>query len=280
MQRDQALLDIHAFVDGELGVERQLEIERAMADDPVLRSRVAQVRDVRAAVRDDATYHPVPEALRARIEAMTASTDAPRRATAPRDASPRTVPSATPSAREAWARWWDWRPLSAAMAATVALSFGMHLYLDRERRETRLVDEVVASHVRSTLGEHAIDIASSDHHTVKPWLSSKLDFSPPVRDTGIGSAVFLGGRVDYLDGRPVAALVYRQGPHLVDAFVWPVTSGDRGVSFSTARGYQIARWTRQGMCHWVVSDVNRAEFVDLVNRLSSTSDDRPPPAGG
>ena len=83
------------------------------------------------------------------------------------------------------------------------------------------MDEAVASHVRSTLGPHLVDVASSDHHTVKPFLSSKLGFSPPVYELQLPGSVFVGGRVDYLDGQPVAALVYRQGEHVVNAFVWP-----------------------------------------------------------
>jgi anti-sigma factor RsiW len=123
--------------------------------------------------------------------------------------------------------------------------------------------------VRATLGEHLVDIASSDHHTVKPWLSSKLDFSPPVPPTPFVGAVFLGGRVDYVDGRPVAALVYRQGEHVVNSFVWPTTAADSAANFTAERGFQIAHWTQAGMNHWVISDVNRAEFAAIVRGLAS-----------
>jgi anti-sigma factor RsiW len=140
----------------------------------------------------------------------------------------------------------------------------------RSSQDERLLDDVVASHVRSTLGEHLVDVASSDHHTVKPWLSSKLDFSPPVAELQLPGSAFLGGRVDYLGGRPVAALVYRQGPHVVSSFIWPATGKDSRPEFAEARGFQTAHWTHGGMHHWVISDVNRGEFDAVVAAIRAT----------
>ena len=133
---------------------------------------------------------------------------------------------------------------------------------------------MVASHVRSTLGEHLVDVASSDHHTVKPFLSSKLGFSPPVAALPLEGSTLLGGRVDYLDGRPVAALVYRQGQHVVDAFVWPDAGADRAPVFGAARGYRTAHWTQAGMTHWVISDLNEAEFQALVRVMQRVGRER------
>ena len=135
------------------------------------------------------------------------------------------------------------------------------------------MDDVVASHVRSTLGQHLVDIASSEHHVVKPWLSSKLDFSPPVNELQIPGSVFLGGRVDYLDGHPVAALVYRQGEHVVNSFVWPDTGKDTKPDFSSQRGFQMAHWSQAGMAHWVISDVNREEFKVVVSAVQAGGED-------
>jgi RNA polymerase sigma factor (sigma-70 family) len=134
----------------------------------------------------------------------------------------------------------------------------------------RLLDDVVASHVRSTLGQHRVDVASSDHHTVKPWLSARLDFSPPVHELALPGSVLLGGRVDYLDGRPVAALVYRQGARIVNTFVWPGKRGegrDGKAQFGSERGFQTAHWSQGGMTHWVISDVNRDEFRAVVRAV-------------
>ncbi len=248
---------IHAFVDGELDVVQQLGVERAMKDDAHLRAQVDGLRGLQQQVRRDADYHAAPDALRRRVGAMLAA-----------DRSTARSPSKA-SIGDALRRFTGWRPLAAAVAATFALTFGAQLAIQRNAQDTRLADEVVGSHVRSTLGQHLVDVSSADHHLVKPFLSSKLDFSPPVRDSDLGDAVFVGGRVDYLDGRPVAALVYKQGEHLVDTFVWPATGGDRSPSFSAERGFRIAHWSRDGMTFWAVSDVNEAEFVALVKRLAS-----------
>ena len=133
------------------------------------------------------------------------------------------------------------------------------------------MDEAVASHVRSTIGQHLLDVASSDHHTVKPFLSSRLGYSPPVRELELPGSVFLGGRVDYLDGRPVAALVYRQDQHIVNSFVWPDAGGDSKPQFTSERGFLIAHWSQGGMRHCVISDVNREEFQRVVDALRAAA---------
>jgi anti-sigma factor RsiW len=156
------------------------------------------------------------------------------------------------------------------MLAAVALNVAWL----RPSQDGRVLDDVVASHVRSTLGQHLVDVASSDHHTVKPWLSSRLDFSPPVDELQIPGSVFLGGRVDYLDGHPVAALVYRQGEHVVNSFVWPENGNDSKPEFSQARGFQTAHWSKGGMTHWVISDVNRDEFNTVVGAIRSAGANR------
>ena len=153
------------------------------------------------------------------------------------------------SAGSAGARW----PLRSRLVAVLAVTLNL-AWLPSSQDE-RLLDDVVASHVRSTLGQHLVDVASSDHHTVKPWLSSKLDFSPPVTELQIPGSVFLGGRVDYLDGRPVAALVYRQGEHVVNSFVWPSTAKDSKAEFSEERGFQTAHWSQRR--HDALGDLGR-----------------------
>jgi anti-sigma factor RsiW len=131
---------------------------------------------------------------------------------------------------------------------------------------------VVASHVRSTLGQQLVDVESSDHHTVKPFLSSRLGLSPPVDELRAAGSVFLGGRVDYLgDGRPVAALAYRQGELVANSFVWPSTAADSKPDLSSDRGYLTAHWSQGGMNHCVISDVNRDEFQRVVKAVQLTA---------
>jgi len=254
---------IDAFVDGELGLESQLEIEREMRVDADVRERVEAARHLRAAVRENADYHEIPAALRGRFDALAAPEPMP-------DAAPKASrPARPPRAAARVERWFGWRPAAASLALVGIGALTMNMATVQTSRDDRLLDEVVSSHVRSTLGQHLVDVASSDHHTVKPWLSSKLDFSPPVSELHLPDCEFVGGRVDYLDGRPVAALVYRKGRHIVNAFVWPSAAKDSKADFSTERGFQVARWSQGAMTHWVVSDVNREEFDAIVRAIQS-----------
>ncbi|MBV9891960.1 MAG: anti-sigma factor [Rhizobacter sp.] len=164
-----------------------------------------------------------------------------------------------------------WRPLIASTGLAAVLALAINVALMRSQRQDRLMDEAVASHVRSTVGPHLVDVVSSDGHTVKPFLSLRLGFSPPVAALPLAGSVFVGGRVDYLDGRPVAALVYRQGEHVVNSFVWPEAQGDSRPEFAMQRGYRIAHWLQGGMHHCVISDLNREEFERLVDAVRATA---------
>ena len=230
MQREWQRLN--AFVDGELDLTRQLEIEAQIERDAALRAEVDGLRRLREAVRERAGYHAAPAALRARFDGLAA---------APVDAAARVR-----SLRAAWRallrRWFAWRPMALALGLAALLAWGLSMALLPPERDERLMQEAIASQVRATLGQRLVDVASSDRHTVKPWLSARLDFSPPVHELALPGVVFLGGRVDYLDGRPVAALVYRDGKHLVNAFVWPT-----GAGRSRIRDRDAARLPRRAL---------------------------------
>jgi anti-sigma factor RsiW len=247
---------INAFVDGELDLTSQLEMEERMRLDAALRGEVEGLRQLREAIREGADYHAAPAALRKRLAGLAAPE--------------RTAPARASAVAVAVQRWLGWRPMVAALGLVAVATVSFNLASLRSSQDDRLLDDVVASHVRSTLGQHLVDIASSEHHVVKPWLSSKLDFSPPVNELQIPGSVFLGGRVDYLDGHPVAALAYRQGEHVVNSFVWPSAARDSKPEFSAARGFQTAHWSQGGMNHWVISDVNRMEFNAVIAAIQST----------
>ena len=263
MHNQPNMQQLNAFVDGELDLARQLEIESLMPEDAVLRAQVESLRCVRDAVHNRADRHAAPAALRARIQGLTAAAPLPQ---------PSSRPPLFPGTKAAMQRWFAWRPLAASFGMMALLTVVLNLAMLQAGREERLGQEVVASHVRATLTQRLVDVQSSERHTVKPWLSSRLDFSPPVRELKLAGSVFVGGRVDYLDGRPVAALVYKQGEHVVEAFVWPAGGADRQVTLSSQRGFHLAHWSRRGMTHWVVSDLNREEFAAFVRELDAADD--------
>ncbi|MEO8523217.1 MAG: anti-sigma factor [Caldimonas sp.] len=251
---------VNAFVDAELDLGSQLELEERMQADASLRDQVEGLRQLRTAIREGADYHAAPAALRSRLAALAA----PKPVVSPRSFGAATLVQ----------RWFGWRPMAASFGAVAAMVLALNLFWLRSSQEDRMLDDVVASHVRSTLGQHLVDVASSDHHTVKPWLSSKLDFSPPVNDLHLPDCVFVGGRVDYLDGRPVAALVYRKGEHIVSNFVWPTVAKDSKADFTMDRGFQTAQWSQGAMTHWVVSDVNREEFRTVVTAIQVAANEK------
>jgi anti-sigma factor RsiW len=132
----------------------------------------------------------------------------------------------------------------------------------------RIVNAVVAAHVRSLQVEHAVDVASSDRHTVKPWFQGKLDFAPLVIDLSNQGFHLHGGRLDYLTDRPVASIVFYRRAHPINVFTWPeATVSESAVRSTSAQGFHVRTWFRSGMVYWVISDLNDAELDQFVELL-------------
>ena len=161
-----------------------------------------------------------------------------------------------------------WLRFAPALGLVALIGVALGVLLSRPGEDELLAREVISSHVRSTLGNRVIDVASSDQHTVKPWLSARLPFSPPVADLSHQGFELAGARVDYLAGQPVAALVYKRRQHVVEVFVWP-GARDEARSAYSRDGFSVERFSSEGMRYWIISDLNRNELDDFAKLIAA-----------
>jgi anti-sigma factor RsiW len=149
--------------------------------------------------------------------------------------------------------------LTAIMTATL---------ISRSQQDTQLERDVVSAHVRSLLQDKPFQVASSDSHTVKPWFTGRIDFSPPVKDLSSEGFQLLGGRVDYVGAHRVATLVYRRHLHIVNVFMWPsASSGEVAPRADAFQGYNLSTWSSGGLTYWAISDLNGEELRQLQSLL-------------
>ena len=196
----------------------------------------------------DATYYKAPDALRSRVRAALRE-----------------------EAREhARPQLWRWGGMAAAFAMVAVVSWNVARMQPGIGDDEGIVRDVAAAHVRSLMIEgHLNDVASTDQHTVKPWFEGKLDFAPVVSDFAASGYALMGGRLDYLDGHPAAALTYRHRLHVVNLFEWPATgAGDRAPVALARHGYALVHWRRAGIEYWAVSDIASEDLLAFARLLS------------
>jgi anti-sigma factor RsiW len=235
--------DLDAYVDRELGVDAATAIREHVSGCATCRRRVADRKGLSRLI-GSVPYYAAPERLRATVSGQSAR-------------------STTGRALLAWA---------AAAVLAVSVGGGVTLVRSVATRSTATVDEVVNEHVRSLMAEHLFDVRSTDQHTVKPWFLGKLDFAPPVVDLAPIGFPLVGGRLDYLEGRSVAALVYQRQQHTINVFVFPGReSAFAATGAQSLRGFHVQHWVRDGMSFWAVSDLNEAELSEFAHALQTTS---------
>jgi anti-sigma factor RsiW len=252
MNCNYAATTIAAYADGEIDGLRGHTIRKHLRTCPSCAAKHQELIALHARICAEVPYFKAPTALRERVLARVANV------TPARGNSAHSI--------DRW-RWMTGGALAGCAATVVAWVIGTAI-IDWRTNEDLAV-EAVTTHVRAALGNHRVEVASSDQHTVKPWLSARLDYSPPVRDLTREGFTLIGGRIDYLDRQHVAALVYRYRDHMIDVFVRPPTTHAPPAALRTVRGFNVAHATGSGMDWLAVSDLNAAELSSFVARVSS-----------
>ena len=242
---------INAYEDGELDLVRNLEIERHLRECALCMQSHKNHQLLRNEIKAGSFYFKAPADLQTKIQSS--------------------LRKAAKAEGRAWVlpKWWF--NIVAPMAAAAVVVLVLVPFFRGPSTDELLTREVVSSHVRSLMAAtHLADVASSDQHAVKPWFGGKLNFSPPVEDLAKQGFPLIGGRLDYLENRPVAALVYQRQKHFINLFIWP-SGSDSDVRTKTAsrQGYNLAYWTKSGMTYWAVSDLNSSELQEFVQLVQN-----------
>jgi anti-sigma factor RsiW len=251
---------IHGYLDGELDVVHNLAIEQHMQECAVCARSFQGLESLRKVMASRSLFFEAPNELEKRLRS------------AVRQASKAESP-----------RWWSWswssnwpRVLAPLAAVALVLLIAMPFVM-RTSTQDRLSQEIVSAHVRSLMANHLTDVASTDQHTVKPWFNGKLPFSPPVTDPAAQGFPLIGGRLDYVENHPVAALVYQHRKHFINLFIWPSTRlSSTAEESSTQQGYNTIHWRQGGMEFWAVSDMNRGDLKSFA-QLQRNGSSLPPP---
>jgi len=235
---------LHAYVDGELDLVRSLEVERHIKSCTSCAAKMDSLRSLHSTLQNSELAYRTPDSLRKKVKRMAGGE--------------------VRETRRSDLQWiWKWLAAGATAFAVVTLFLRPAGISEHDQ----LMAEAVGSHVRSLMQSHLTDVASSDQHTVKPWFDGKLDFAPDVKDFAEQGYPLIGGRLDYLGGHDVAALVYRRNKHVINVFVWPAKGEAMKSETEIRQGYVIINRDMNGMHYCVVSDLNEKELGDLVDMI-------------
>ncbi|HVX92107.1 MAG TPA: anti-sigma factor [Xanthobacteraceae bacterium] len=245
MKCAEAEVLLHALIDRELDAGHAREVEAHIAECPRCAAQLRAFTELHGALAAEELRLPAPPGLRRRIEAA--------------------LPA---PAREGTSRRSMLKGFALGTALSTALAASLVLVIVQDDRSRRVRDEVVAAHLRSLQANHLLDVQSTDRHTVKPWFNGRVDVAPPVIDLVAQGFTLLGGRLDYIEGRTVCALVYRRRQHIINLFVAQRSSGDLFAAKDDAfQGYNIRHWSAGGLEFWAVSDLAADELQEFVDKF-------------
>jgi mycothiol system anti-sigma-R factor len=242
MRCDEVHPRLDAYLDGELAAAERAPLRDHLQSCPDCGPEMAALEQLRDGIRHSAPVYRAPDALRSRIRF------ALRR-------------EAAVSAR-ASSQAPGWLAYAASILLAVAIGSGGTVVMLGERQTDATDTEILDSHLRSLLGTHLTDVASSDQHTVKPWFAGRTDLSPPAVELAAQGFPLVGGRLELIAGKPVPALVYKRREHVINLFVLPASRADRGEAL-TRHGYNLRHWDEGDLGFWAVTDASPTELAEF-----------------
>jgi anti-sigma factor RsiW len=248
MTCEEALVLVHALADGELDASNAREVETHMARCAGCATEFAAAQEMKRTLHANDLRFAAPASLRARIEQVAPA-----------------LP--TTAHRRAVLKGFALGSVMSALAAS-----GVGFVLLRQVTESGILDEALGAHLRSLQADHLTDVLSSNQHTVKPWFNGRIDLAPPVIDLAGEGFMLIGGRLDYIDAKPVAALIYRRRAHIINLFVGQgLGSAPTTPTWQMVQGYNVLRWSEGGLNLLAVSDLNREELQEFGRKLSAAA---------
>lgn len=239
---------IQPFLDGELDETRSSELEEHLRTCAECSEIHRGLSELRTAIRAEAPYYAAPEGLEGSVR--------------------KALRQSAVRGTRTFARW-AWAAAAAALGIAATILVTVAVVRPHPSGQDPLAQDLVSSHVRSLMANHLLDVPSSDRHTVKPWFTGKIDFSPQVKDLAAQGYRLIGGRLDYIDKRSAAAVVYQRRQHIINLFVWPsaTQSVSRGANM-TMSGFNMVHWSESGLLYWAISDLNAAELREFARLYS------------
>lgn len=247
-----------AYIDDSLDGPERLTLQARLERDTALRKRMDAMRRLRTDVRSNARRYATPWRLRLRIQAA---------------ARPRVTAGLQPIGFD-WRRLFGgagaiaWRPMGLALTAAALSVSAVNLAVRQPRGDERLMQAAVSSHLQATTARPLVEVSSPDRDTVRPWLAERLGFVAPVAVPPGAGATLVGARLDNLDGRSVAAVVYRLREHVVHAFIWPASDDSAAIASASMRGLSVSHWSRGGLRFCVVSDLPPGQLLAFAQSLA------------
>ena len=238
------LLD--AYVDGELELTRQLDMGAHLAACSTCKKAAEAAINFRFSVRVNMPVYKAPPELKRKIRV---------------------------ALRKESGSWLErvfqsWRPLAGSAGILVlGFSFAWAWIVDSHDKDRELIAEAISDHSLSLLADHLLDVTSSDQHTVKPWVTGKLDYSPPIANLSEAGYELVGGRIDLLENRPVAAIVYQYQGHFINVFVWPAANHAINFDVQSHQGYSLCGWNKAGLNYLIISELNPADMEKFEDQL-------------